>query len=280
MSYSDDDNCSVSSTTSSLSGANQKMMCNFCKEEFQQRAIFNHLRKKHPEDFILNIDTKNLKDAINSKTYYTMDLLVPDERDESESRFIKVYCIFGTNTKTNRGFLATNRAEKYIKETPTAIKEHLIQMKALLDAKLKDNTKKTLLRGSKCIQIELKLAYHFINYSDSPLNLIKHKGEDISAREARKEDYLKRFLELVSSLPTDPKRPLTKQEINKIYDIKKSAERFFDLLVHQVDFLYDYPPWVETLYQTVCNEHSPEGRRYGDDRLYHKILTYPGDIEN
>ena len=279
MSYSDDDNCSVSSKLSTSSMSLSKMICNFCKEEFQQRAIFNHLRKKHPEDFILNIDTKNLKDAINSKTYYIMDLLVPDERDESESRFIKVYCIFGTNTKTNRGFLATNRAEKYIKETPTAIKEHLSQMKSLLDIKLKDNTKKTLLRGSKCIQIELKLAYHFINYSDSPLKLVEHKGVDISSDTTRKEDLHKEFLAIVASLPTDPKRPLTKQEINKIYDIKKSAERFFDGLVGLVDKLYEYPPWVETLYQTVCNEHSPEGRRYGEDRLYHKILTYPGDIE-
>lgn len=279
MSYSDDDNCSISSTTSSLSGANQKMICNFCKQEFQQRAIFNHLRKKHPEDFILNIDIKNLKDAINSKTYYTMDLLVPDERDESESRFIKVYCIFGKDTKTNRGFLATNRAEKYIKETPTAIKEHLSQMKSLLDVKLKDASKKTLLRGSTCIQIELKLAYHFINYSDSPLKLLKHKGQDISNDEARKEDLHKEFLAIVSSLPIDPKRPLTKQEINKIYDIKKSAERFFDGLVGWVDKLYDYPPWVETLYHTVCNEHSPEGRRYGEERLYHKTLSYPGNID-
>jgi hypothetical protein len=46
-----------------------------------------------------------------------------------------------------------------------------------------------------------------------------------------------------------------------------------------VDTVYNYPPWVETLYQTVCNEDNPEGRRYGEDRLYFKTLSYPGDIE-
>jgi hypothetical protein len=90
MSYSDDDNCSVSSKLSTSSLSLSKMACSFCKEEFQQRTIFNHLRKKHPDEFILNVDSKNLKEAIDSKSYYTMDLLVPDERDESESRFIKV----------------------------------------------------------------------------------------------------------------------------------------------------------------------------------------------
>jgi hypothetical protein len=280
MSYSDDDNCSVVSkmSTTSQSATNQKMVCNFCKEEFQQRAIFNHLRKKHTEDFILNIDVKNLKEAIDSKTYYTMDLLVPDERDESECRFLKVYCIFGKDSKTNRGFLATNRAEKYIKETPTAIKEHLSQMKTLLDVKLKDISKRTILRGSTSIQINLKLAYHFINYSDSPLKLLKHKEKDTSTEEVRKEDLHKQFLATVAILPSDPKRPLTEAQIKKIFEIKQSAERFFDGLVGWVDRVYEYPPWVETLYQTVCNENSPDGRRYGEERQYFKTLSYPGDI--
>jgi hypothetical protein len=280
MSYSDDDNCSVVSkiSTTSQSATTQKMVCNFCKEEFQQRAIFNHLRKKHTEDFILNIDVKNLKEAINSKTYYTMDLLVPDERDESECRFLKVYCIFGKDSKTNRGFLATNRAEKYIKETPTAIKEHLSQMKSLLDIKLKDISKRTILRGSTSIQINLKLAYHFITYSEHPLNLLKHKGKDIAKQEDERQNLFKLFNKLIITLPTDPKRPLTELQSKRIWEIRKSAERFFDSQVGWIDSVYEYPPWVETLYQTVCNENSPDGRRYGENRDYIRTLTYPGDI--
>jgi hypothetical protein len=278
MGYSDDDNCSISSKFSTSSASNERMACNFCKEEFQQRAIFNHLRKKHPEEFILNIDVKNLKDAISSKTYYIMDLLVPDERDESECRFLKVYCIFGTDKKTNRGFLATNRAEKYIKETPSAVKEHLSQMKTILDVKLKDISKRTILRGSTSIQINLKLAYHFINYLDSPIYYLKHKGQDTYIEESRKEELLKQFLTVVSSLPSDPKRPLTEIQSKRIWEIRKSAEKFFDDVVVRVDKVYEYPPWVDTYYHTVCNENSPDGRRYGENRDYIRTLTYPGDI--
>jgi hypothetical protein len=280
MSYSDDDNCSVSSKLSTSSLSLSKMACSFCKEEFQQRTIFNHLRKKHPDEFILNVDSKNLKEAIDSKSYYTMDLLVPDERDESESRFIKVYCIFGNDSKTNRGFLSINRAEKYMKENPTVIKEHLSKMKSLLDIKLKENSKKPNLRGSPCNQVSLKLAYHFITYSEHPLNLLKHKEQDISECEKERETLRNNFSTIVASLPTDPKRTLTDGQAKRIFEIKKSAERFFDGLANWVDRLYNYPPWVETLYYTVCNEHSPEGRRYGEDVKYFKTLTYPGDIEH
>ena len=279
MSYSDDDNCSVSSKLSTSSLSNGKILCNFCKEEITQKVIFNHLRKKHPDEFILNIDTKNLKEAIDSKTYYIMDLLVPDERDESECRFIKLYCIFGTDYKTNRGFLSPFRAEKYIKEKPTVVREHLSQMKGLLDIKLKDNTKKANLRGSPCNQVSLKLAYHFIEYASHPLSLLKHKEQDITDYEKERETIRNNFSTIVASLPTDPKRPLTDGQAKRIFEIKKSAERFFDGLANWVDRLYNYPPWVDTLYYTVCNEGSPEGRRYGENIKYFKTLTYPGDID-
>lgn len=272
-----DDNLSVASNGSI---SNEKMPCNFCKKEFQQRALFNHLRTKHPEEFIFNIDTDALKKAIKLKTYYEMDLLVPDERDETDNRLMKVYCIFGTDYKTNKGFLTTFSAERYLKGKSDLIKEHINQMNTLL--KLKESEKKSnnkqLTRGCIHIQQYLKLAYRFIIYSEHPLNLLDHKKVDTSKEHLRRTDLLRQFDVLVKSLPTNGNLILSQSQIKEITHIFLTSRGFFDGLVGWVDRVYNYPVWVDTFYHTCCSEENPEGRRYGEERDYLTYLTYPGDL--
>jgi hypothetical protein len=46
-------------STGSVSASNRKINCPFCNEEFQNRAIFNHIQKKHVREFVdlIFIDT-------------------------------------------------------------------------------------------------------------------------------------------------------------------------------------------------------------------------------
>jgi len=278
----EDDAISIYSKCSTSSITNEKMICNFCKKEFQQRVIFNHLIKKHENDFYFNIDISNLKRAIKLKCYYEMDLLVPDERDETETKLYKLYCVFGTDYKTNKGYLASHNATNYLKKNPNAVKEHLTQLNKLLKKKEDDKKKgkaSQLLRGSTCIQIKLKITYHFISYSDHPLIMLENKQKDTCKERERREELFKQFNTLIRSLSSDAKKILTDTELTNIKNLYGSSVRFFDGLVGWVDRTYDYPPWVETMYQSCCTEDNPSGRRLGEKRDYMNYLTYPGDIE-
>ena len=276
----DDDAQSISSKCSTVSMTNEKMMCNFCKEEIQQRVIFNHLRKKHAEDFMFNIDAPNLKKAIKLKTYYDMDLLVPDERDETETRMMKIYCVFGTDYKTNKGYLSYHSADKYIKKNPEVLKEHLKQMNILLKIKEDNNKKKTniLTRGSIPIQINLKQAYRFITYAEQPLTLLAHKNVNTSKEVLRQKDLLRQFNELVKSLPTNPNKVVPDSQAKALQHLHNCCRGFFDGLVGWIDRVYEYPVWVDTLYLSCCTEHNPAGQRLGEERDWFNYLTYPGDI--
>jgi hypothetical protein len=274
----DDDNCSVTSKCSILSISNERIICNFCKQEFQQKAIFNHLIKKHESDFYFNLDIPNLKKAIKLKSYYEMDLLVPDERDETENKLLKLYCIFGTDYKTNKGYISSNNASNFLKKNSSALKEHLTQLNLLLKKKEDENKKKPITRGSTAIQMLLKIAYHFISYGDHPLIMLENKEKDTSKERERRDDLFKQFNVLVNSLPKNKNSVLTKEQQKEIQIFYGSTVRFFDGLVGWVDRTYDYPPWVETMYQSCCTSDNPSGRRLGEQADYMKHLTYPGDF--
>jgi hypothetical protein len=275
----DDDNCSVNSKASTSSITNEKMICNICKEELQQRIMFNHLRKKHESDFYFNIDIPNLKKAIKEQSYYEMDLIVPDERDETETKLLKLYCVFGTDYKTNKAFLKPSGATNYLKKKPDAIKEHLTQMNNLLKKKEDESkNKKPITRGCNAIQILLKLAYHFILYSDHPLIMLENKEKDTSEKRERRDDLFKQFNVLVNSLPKNKNNVLTKEQQKEIQKFYNSSIGFFDGLVGWVESVYDYPPWVDNMYQACCTTDNPSGRRLGEYPDYMKHLTYPGDF--
>jgi hypothetical protein len=275
----EDDAISISSKCSTSSLSNEKIICNICKEELQQRIMFNHLRKKHESDFYFNIDIPNLKKAIKEQSYYEMDLVVPDERDETENVLMHLYCIFGKDRNTNKAFLKSWGATNYLKKKPDAIKEHLSQMNNLLKKK-EDETKnkKPITRGCNAIQMLLKQAYHFISYSDHPLIMLENKEKDTSEKRERRDDLFKQFNVLVNSLPKNKNNVLTKDQQKGINSLFISSRGFFDGLVGWVDSVYDYPIWIDNMYYNCCTSDNPSGRRLGDNPDFMKYLIYPGDI--
>jgi hypothetical protein len=275
----EDDNHSICSTTSIT---NEKILCPHCKESIQQRAILNHLRIKHEEDFLLGIKSiKTLQKTIKDKTPLELILYLPDERDDEDLSIVKkviLYAVLGTDKTTNKAFTNESRAKGYLKKNPKSLKLHLEQLNDILQ-QLKDanKLKETYLRGGIWLQTILKKSHHYLTYVKAPIENLKQKDIDVSDYVTRVDALYSEFMKELSLLPTDPKaiilRP-TYMKFGKFYDM---SERIFINVVSKVDEVYDYPDWVERDYQKCCTENYPEGRRLGCSREWWINLSYPGD---
>ena len=169
-----EDNLSVCST---LSISFQKVGCYLCKEEIQQKGLFNHLRKKHNDEFIYNATEIRVSKALNKKKCLELEIDIPNERDEFETTQILFYCILGTDYKTNKNFITESRANDYLKKNPKEAKEHFKQLEEILVIiKTKNAIRTNYLRSSNRIQICLKLSYHLLTYVKQPLYQLKVKN--------------------------------------------------------------------------------------------------------
>jgi hypothetical protein len=276
----EEDNQSVCSTTSL---SNTSIICPECKESLTQKYILNHLRTKHPEDFMLGYfkDNRRLQKTIKDKAPLELKIFLPDERDESDlslSKKIVLYAVLGTDKNTNKAFTQESRAKGYLKKTPKALKEHLDQLNEILE-QLKEakKLKETFLRGGEWLQGVLKKAYHYLTYVRAPIENLKMKDIDTSDEEARVGELFSLYMKELSVLPTDPKTVIPRATFLKFGNILEKAERLFTSVVSQVDKAYNYPDFVETNYLKCCSESYPEGKRLGQIREWWKNLTYPGD---
>ena len=271
-----EDNLSICSTTSK---SNEKVICFMCKEEIQQKALFNHLRKKHDDEFLYNATELRVKKALKKEKCLELEIDIPDERDESETTQVMFYCILGNNHKTNKNFSTEFRASEYLKKNPKEAKEHFKQLKGILEIiKKKNAIRKNYLRSSSKIQIALKLSYHFINYVKQPLHQLKTKDINIENESERLTFLDNTFLTIINNLPTDSKASLDYETQTKpILKLWTDCDRFFNHIVELVDRAYEYPEWVENAYMVCATRHNPDGRKYGDKWDYWNHLTYPLD---
>jgi len=274
----EDDNHSICSTTSIT---NEKILCPHCKESIQQRAILNHLRIKHEEDFILGIKSiKTLQKTIKDKSSLELILYLPDERDDEEISTNKVilHAVLGTDKTTNKAFTNESRAKGYLKKNPKALKLHLEQLNDILK-QLKDANKRkeTYLRGGEYVQNVLKKSHHFLTYVKAPIENLKQKDIDVSDYVTRVDELYSEFMKELSLLSVDPKTKITRATFDKFGKFYDMSERIFNNVVSKVDEVYDYPDWVERDYQKCCCDSYPEGRRLGCSVEWHKHLSYPGD---
>jgi hypothetical protein len=273
---SNEDNLSICSTTSK---SNEKVICFMCKEEIQQKALFNHLRKKHNDEFLYNATEMRVSKALKKKKCLDLEIDIPNERDEFETTQILFYCILGTDYKTNKNFTTESRANDYLKKNPKEAKEHFKQLEEILKIIKKKNAIRTnYLRSSSKIQIALKLSYHFINYIKQPLHQLKAKNINIDNETNRLTFLNDTFLDIVNNLPTDSKASLDYEKQTKpILKLWSECDRFFSSVIEQVDRVYEYPVWLENAYMVCATKHNPEGRKYGDKWDYWNHLTYPLD---
>ena len=126
-----DDNHSDAGST--VSASNAKMECPFCNEEFQSRAIFNHLNKKHPKDLLDSCI--NIKEAGNGNA---LQVLWFKKNDFDEEEGVTIYACLATN----KSFMTEVKANAHFKKNKEALKEHTKEMKNLLKRVAEERKKK------------------------------------------------------------------------------------------------------------------------------------------
>jgi hypothetical protein len=117
-----DDAQSVGSKGSTLSSSNEKVPCPHCKGELQLRAMFNHFRTKHPQQFDDMIDSnwmKNSKPELPIKIWWEMT----NDFDEKESQII-YGCL-----STGKTFQKIEKGIQHFKKNKTAHTDHIAQFK-------------------------------------------------------------------------------------------------------------------------------------------------------
>jgi hypothetical protein len=99
------DNRSTTSTTS-ISKSNQKIECPFCKEEFQNRFIFSHIKKNHIHDFVDHVfinTVEELETMIDNCMAVPLMWKVKNDFDELEDTEIHGCLACGQSTTTASG---------------------------------------------------------------------------------------------------------------------------------------------------------------------------------
>ena len=125
------DNRSTCSTTS-ISKSNQKVECPFCKEEFQNRTIFNHIQKKHMTDFVEHIFI-NTEEQLNQ--HVDMSFAVPlmwkvkNDFDELEDAEIHGCLACGSGLPTQSAGMAHCKKDKCNAKHITELKKLRIMIK-------------------------------------------------------------------------------------------------------------------------------------------------------
>jgi hypothetical protein len=120
-----DDNHSVASGGSTVSLSNAKMECPHCSKEFQARAIFNHIRTKHPKDLLDTTLTKWIGEAEQGKA---LKVVWFKKNDFDEEEDITIYACMSSN----KTFATEARVNLHFKKNPDHAKEHVKQMKKFM----------------------------------------------------------------------------------------------------------------------------------------------------
>jgi hypothetical protein len=118
------DSASVCSSHSATSVSLSKMECPFCVKDLQVRAMFNHIRKSHPDELLKNTTRRWLEDAENGqplRVYWTLK----DDFDEEHVTSLYV-CL-----STNKTFISLQKATDHFKKDKAALKDHNKQLKQL-----------------------------------------------------------------------------------------------------------------------------------------------------
>ena len=113
-----DDNHSVASGGSSRSSTNEKTECPHCQKEFQNRAIFNHIRTKHPKDLIDSTITKWIGEAEQGAA---LKVVWFKKNDFDEEEDVTIYACLSSN----KTFTTEVRANAHFKKNPDHRKEHV-----------------------------------------------------------------------------------------------------------------------------------------------------------
>jgi hypothetical protein len=255
------------------------LICPFCKDEIQQRVIFNHLRKKHEEEYYHSMDKKTVTNAIKNKAPIKLELAIPDERDESELKLVTLYGILGTDFKTNKSFISETRAITALKKDPKVLKEHLKQLESLeIYFKKKYTLRTSYLRASATIERSLRITWRYLTYVSELINHLKTKEIPHDEEYSRMLSLQEQFHDIVKMLPTDPKANLNySTQSSKIFLLNRKAEGFFNHVTELVDRAYNFPVWIEK-YQTYYHSENPSGNRMGSHENYVEHLTYPNYI--
>lgn len=133
-----EDNHSVCSGGSQGSISLTKKECPYCKDEFQMRSLFNHIRTKHPREMTTMTNKKYVEDAIKGfplQIYWT----IQNDFDEEEEEKLFV-CL-----STNKTFKTEERGTRHFNHSPEHKKKHIQHAKMLLkdykEVKSKHKTK-------------------------------------------------------------------------------------------------------------------------------------------
>jgi hypothetical protein len=118
---------------STVSAANAKMECPHCSEEFQTRAIFNHIVKKHPKELL--DCAMNLKESEGGKA---LEVRWGKKNDFDEEEDVIIYACLATN----KTFTTEMKANAHFKKNKEALKEHTKEMKKLLKRAADQQSKK------------------------------------------------------------------------------------------------------------------------------------------
>lgn len=130
-----EDNRSVCSGGSQGSVSLSKVECPHCKQEFQQRAIFNHIRVKHPREMITMTTRKFLEEAVKGFPLCIYWIVKNDFDEEEESKIF--VCL-----STNKTFKTEERANLHFNKSPADKKKHMAHAKMLLKDFQKEKKKK------------------------------------------------------------------------------------------------------------------------------------------
>lgn len=118
------DASSVCSSHSMTSVSLTKMSCPYCAKDLQIRAMFNHIRKIHPEEILKSTNRRWIEDAEAGKPFR---LCWESTNDFDEVDYTTLYACLGTN----KTFTTELGARQHFTKDKKALKEHNAELKAL-----------------------------------------------------------------------------------------------------------------------------------------------------
>ena len=101
------------------------MECPHCNKEFQTKAVFNHIRSKHPKDLIDSTNTKWCGEATQGNA---LKLVWWKKNDFDEEEDVTIYACLATN----KTFTTEQRANLHFKKNPEHLKAHVSQLKRIM----------------------------------------------------------------------------------------------------------------------------------------------------
>ena len=118
------DASSVCSSHSATSVSMMKMECPVCAKEIQTRAMFNHIRKLHPEELLKNTNRRWIEEAENGeplRVYWTR------VNDFDEEEITTIYACLSTN----KTFTTALGCRQHFAKDKKVLKDHNKQIKEL-----------------------------------------------------------------------------------------------------------------------------------------------------